>query len=155
MTSPQRQTALAFLETFQDLDVDANLALRAPDCVHQMAPASLGNPADGMNNDQFGAHCRGLKLILAHLPVAPKQVFHYPGSNIVTIWATSEATFRPEVMDDELQWEYHGEYVFVFTLNQNGDRIQHIVEFLDSQKVAQVGVLLKRAKENLQKAKGA
>ena len=153
MTSPQRQTALAFLDTFRNLDVDANLALRAPDCVHQMGPASLGYSPDGMNNDQFGEHFRGLQPLISHFPVAPKQIFHSPGSNIVTIWATSEAQFQQEAMDDELEWEYHGEYLFVFTLNQTGDRIQHIVEYLDSQKVVQVSKLLKRAKENVQKAK--
>ena len=116
-----------------------------------MAPASLGYPAEGMRNEQFRAHCDGLKKFVIGIPVTPKEIFEHPSSNQVTVWATSETIFRDEVIDDQVEWSYLGEYIFVFTLNEQGDKIERIVEFLDSNKVVAAKTLLERAQTNLNK----
>lgn len=69
----------------------------------------------------------------------------------MTIWATSNATFREEAKDEDsgLDWSYHGEYIFILILNQTGDKIERIIEFLDSQKVVEVRVLIERARRNV------
>jgi len=150
MVSTQRSTALAFLQSFQHLDVDANLALRTPNCIHSMAPASLNYPAS-MTNEQFAAHLSSVKPILATFPVTASEIFEHEGSNQVTVWATSNATFREEAKDEDpgIEWSYRGEYMFVLVLNRAGDRIERIVEFLDSKKVEEVTVLMERARRNL------
>ena len=150
MASVQRSTALAFLQCFKDLDVSSAVALRAPDCLHTMAPASLNYPPN-MTNEQFAAHLSSLKTMVAHLPVTPKEIFEHEGSNQVTIWATSNATFREEAKDEDsgIDWSYHGEYIFILSLNPAGDKIERIVEFLDSKRVVEVGELIKRARHNL------
>ena len=150
MASIQRSIALAFLQSFQELDLDSNLALRTPGCLHTMAPASLNFPPS-MTNEQWAAHLLSIKSILATLPVAAKEIFEHEGSNQVTIWATSNATFREEAKDEDsgLDWSYHGEYVFVLLLNQAGDKIERIFEFLDSKKVVELGVLIERARRNV------
>src|ERR1700761_230777 len=110
MASIQRRTALAFLQTFQELDVNSNLALRTPDCRHTMAPASLNYPPS-ITNEQFAAHILSLKEIIAKFPGTVKEIFEHETSNQVTIWATSNATFREEAKDDDssIDWSYHGE----------------------------------------------
>ena len=152
MASIQRTTAMAFLHSFQDLDGESNLALRTPGCSHTMAPASM-NFLPTMTNEQWAAHLSSMKQILAALPVTAKEIFEHPGSNQVTIWATSNATFRQEAKDegeDEgCDWSYHGEYIFILLFNQAGDKIERIVEFIDSKKVAELGTLLARARRNV------
>ena len=150
MASIQHSIALAFLQSFQQLDADSNLALRTPGCRHVMAPASLNYPPS-MTNEQWAAHLSSLKPIVSTFPVTAKELFEDDGSNQVTIWATSNATFREEAKDEDsgLNWSYHGEYIFILLFNQAGDKIERIVEFLDSKKAAEVGVLIERARRNV------
>jgi len=146
--STQRNTALAFLETFDTLDSDSNLALRTPSCRHSMGPASLNFTPD-MTNQQWAAHFQPLKEILSSFPVTAKEIFE--SGNQVTIWATSNALFREEAKDDEegIDWTYEGEYIFILFFEEGGERIERIVEFLDSAKVAPVRALLGRATRNV------
>lgn len=150
-TSSQRAAALAFLDSFDKLDGDANIALRAPNCRHTMAPTSLGF-SPNMTNEQWAAHLNSTKQVLTSFPVMAKEIFE--SGNQVTVWATSEAVFREDAKDDEdgVDWTYHGEYMFVFLFDGDG-KIERIVEFLDSVKVVQVGALIERAKRNLKTRK--
>jgi len=143
MSSIQHRTALAFLDTFKDLDYEANVALRTPDCRHVIAPASLGYTEK--TNEQFAKHLKSMQKSIKAIPVTPKQVFE--GSNSITVWATSETIFQEDVKarDSSLDWTYEGEYMFVFAFNETGDKIQHILEFIDSKKVEQMRKLLPNA----------
>ncbi|KIW72682.1 hypothetical protein, variant [Phialophora macrospora] len=133
MTSKQRQIALAFLDTFESLDYEANLALRTIDCRHSFAPASLG--IGEKSNEQFESHLKSLQKTIEGIPVTAKQIFE--GNNQITVWATSDTKFKAvaKARDPDLDWTYQGEYIFIFTFNDAGDKIQHILEFLDSKKV--------------------
>jgi len=104
-----------------------------------------------MTNDQWAAHGLSLKEVLVAFPVTPKEVFGHEASNQVTIWATSSAVFRDDVKDDEdsVDWSYFGEYIFVFSFNQAGDKVERVLEFLDSKKVEEVRALMQRARRNL------
>ena len=150
MASTQRNIANAFLQSFEHLDTDANLALRAPGCVHSFAPATLNMPAS-MTNEQWGAHLNSMKSILSTFPVEAKEIFEHEGSTQVTVWATSNAVFREEAKDAELglDWNYQGEYIFVLVFNESGDKIERILEFLDSKKVLDFQAQLKRARANV------
>lgn len=98
-----KDVALALLATFDPLDIAANIALRTPDCIWQMAPGSLGFPPDGMDNKAHEAHLNGIKAVLERFPVTPKEVWEGKGDKgwVVTVWATSEAIFRESVKDGE------------------------------------------------------
>ncbi len=149
MASTQRNIAMSFLESFKNLDTTGNLALRAPGCIHKFAPASLN--MSPMTNGQWGAHLNSLKDILSTFPVEAKEIFEHEASNQVTIWATSNAVFREEAKDEDsgMDWSYEGEYMFVLVFNENGDKIERILEFLDSKKVADLQAQLKRARVNV------
>ena len=104
-----------------------------------------------MTNEQWGAHLNSLRSILSTFPVEAKEIFETEGSNQVTIWATSNAVFREEAKDEDsgLDWSYQGEYIFVLVLNESGDKIERILEFLDSKKVLEMQAQLKRARANV------
>ncbi|KAJ9601881.1 hypothetical protein H2200_013630 [Cladophialophora chaetospira] len=146
MAVTQRQIALALLDTFKDLDYEANIALRTPDCRHSFAPGSLG--IKDKNNEQFAAHIKSLQKTIHGIPVTAKQVFE--GGNQVTVWATGDTRFREDVMalEPNLDWTYQGEYIFLFTFNEAGDKVQHILEFLDSKKVEEARGLLRFSVDN-------
>lgn len=152
MASAKRNTALAFLQTFKDLDGDSNIALRAPDCRHTIAPASLNFPSS-MTNEQWAAHLSSLEGILSAFPVTAKEIFEQEASNQVTVWATSDAIFQEEAKDYDgdaaRDWSYRGEYIFIFFFDAAGDKIERILEFVDSAKAVEMGRLLERAKRNL------
>lgn len=149
MTSLQRSTALTFLESYHDIDIEANLALRTPDCRHEIVPASMNYPI--MDNKQWAAFAASTKSLVEKFPVNAKEIFENEGSNQMTIWATAEAVFRKEATDDEsgLDWSFHGEYIFILQFDQMGNRIERIVEFLDSKKTTEAQKLFDRAKRNL------
>lgn len=102
MPSVRRQTAQAFLDYFNDLDVDGHLPLRTPECRHIMAPASLGH-SEHMSNEQFAAHLTALRPILSAFPVVAKEMTVNDADNQVVVWATGEAIFRDEVKDDDFE----------------------------------------------------
>ena len=155
MASVQRSIALAFCQAFEDIDVDAHLALRTPDCRYTLAPASLNYPPS-MTNEQWGAYMSTLKQVITKLPVTVKEIFEHEGSNQVTIWATSTTTFREEAKDEDpgVDWSYDGEYIFVLVMTQAGDKIERVIEFLDSARVVEAKKLLERAGRNLAAGKG-
>lgn len=151
MASTQEETALAFLRTFETLDLKTNLALRTDDCRHDMAPASMGFPS-GKTNEQFAEHFNRVTSLMSAFPVTPKEIFAHDGSNQVTIWATSNAIFREEVKGDDatVDWTYQGEYMFNLFFETGSTKIKRIIEFIDSQRVAQVMGLIERARHNLE-----
>jgi ketosteroid isomerase-like protein len=144
--SLQRRTALSFLAAFENMDVERSMSLRAPNCIHHFCPSTLG--LGTKNKDEFRAHFETLVPVVERFPVTPVKVFE--GGNVVTVHAVSDAKFRKEAMDGNPDdWQYHGEYVFVFEMSADGTKIESVLEFLDSAKVIALAPLQERARENL------
>lgn len=76
------------------------------------------------------------------------------------MWATGKPQFREEVKDFEVfskeQWEeYVGEFIFMLTMDEAGEKIIKVNEFIDSKGTDQkLWPLAARAIGNLQKAAG-
>lgn len=55
---------------------------------------------------------------------------------MVVVWTEGRPQFREELKDYEAftkeQWEYVGEFVFMLTFNETGDKITRVREFIDS-----------------------
>lgn len=147
MSSKRRETALAFLSAFENLDFEGNLLLRTPDCTHIFRPSSQPPP---INNSQFAAHIQKLKAVISRFPVWPKEVMEDEQQNQVIVWAEGDAFFKDE-LKDEGDWSYRGEYVFIFTMDQSGEKIERVVEFLDNKAADRARELVRRATANLEK----
>ncbi|KAE8450082.1 hypothetical protein EG329_006863 [Mollisiaceae sp. DMI_Dod_QoI] len=155
MSSTRRSTALAFISAFEYLDIPTHMSLRTPTCTQIFAPSSIHQPPPLTNSD-FSVHLSKLKSIISHFPVWPKEIIEDERENRVVIWATSEATFKDEVRDEglsEAEWGYKGEYVFMLTLDESGERIEKVVEFLDSKAAERARGLVRRALGNLEHGK--
>lgn len=55
---------------------------------------------------------------------------------MVVVWCEGQPQFREELKDYEAfpkeEWDYVGEFVFMLTFNEAGDKITKVLEFLDS-----------------------
>lgn len=72
------------------------------------------------------------------------------------MWATSVANFRDEVKDDGIsdeEWGYRGEYIFVLSLDESRERVQDVLEFVDSLGTERLRGLMRRARGNLERIK--
>lgn len=77
---------------------------------------------------------------------------------MVIVWATGRPQFREELKDYEEfskeQWEYVGEFIFMLTLDETGEKIVKVNEFVDSKGTdLKLWPLAVRAVGNLQKQK--
>jgi hypothetical protein len=149
MSSPGQKTAIKFLDAFEPLSSEL-LTLRTPTCRHTFAPSSI-TPPTHMNNAEFEEHLIKLRDVIRSFPVKPKEIMEDPAQNRVIVWATSRAEFIEEFKDSkapEENWIFESEYVWFFTLDPSGEKINRIVEFLDSKMTERGRALLKRAKAN-------
>ncbi|KAK7719875.1 hypothetical protein SLS64_002056 [Diaporthe eres] len=152
MESKRLQTAKKFLSHFETLDSDTLASVLAPDYTHHFAPASLAFPGP-FTKEQFVKHGAALRKIMTGFPVYAREYVESEASNQVTVWATSRALFREEVVRDEEdkeKWNFEGEYVFMFWMDETGEKIVRTVEFLDSKGTESVRPLLKIANEKMQ-----
>ncbi|KAJ5099317.1 hypothetical protein N7532_006318 [Penicillium argentinense] len=152
MLTKTTQTALSYLQGFTTLSADTFLRYLSPTASHRFAPSSLSPPSP-MSPEAFANHLEGLREVLSGFPVSAKEIFDHEEKGQVTIWATSEAEFRHEVKDGgitEDEWAYKGEYIFIFTMDETGQKIVDIVEFLDSLGTERLRGLMARARKNLQ-----
>lgn len=107
-----------------------------------------------MSRDAFAEHIKGLRDVLLKFPAIPKQIWVNEAGREVTMWCTGEATFRDEVKDDglsEQEWVYRGEYIFIFEMDESGEKIESVLGFLDSKETEKSRGLMHRARKNLAK----
>lgn len=153
MESKRLQTAKKFINHFETLDADTLASVLAQDYSHHFAPASLAFPSP-FTKEQFIKHSAVLGKVMKGFPVYPKEYVESEASNQVTVWATSRVLWRDEVVgegeEERKKWEFEGEYVFMFWMNESGEKIVRTVEFLDSKGTEAVRPLLKIANEKMQ-----
>ncbi|KAI9745722.1 MAG: hypothetical protein M1818_001258 [Claussenomyces sp. TS43310] len=151
MESRRLETAKKFIDHFATLDTQILDTILSESYVHQFAPASL-KPPGPFSKQGFIEHHGHLCNLMTGFPVTAKEYIDSESSNQVTVWATSQAAFRDDVKDEETSstdWAYRGEYIFIFTMDQTGDKIIRTVEFLDSKETAdKLMNLMKRANDN-------
>jgi len=105
-----------------------------------------------MSREAFAEHIKGLRKVLSKFPVIPKQIWENEAGRQVTMWCTGEASFHDEVRDSGLSeegWTYQGEYIFIFDMDESGEKTESVVEFLDSKETERLRGLMRRARENL------
>jgi hypothetical protein len=69
----------------------------------------------------------------------------------VTIWATSETVFHEKAKGNDVseEWKFHGEYIFILTMDESREEVVQIIEFLDSKATEPLRELMARARKNL------
>lgn len=152
MPSKRLLTAQKFISYFATLDQTMLESILGENYYHQFAPASI-NPPGPFDRAEFLAHTSGLSRVMTGFPVFAKEYIESESSNQVVVWATSKTEFREELKDDGIpreEWEYAGEYVFMFTMDEGGEKVVRCIEFLDGAATPRLLELVKRARVNLE-----
>ncbi len=134
MASKRLETAKKYLGLFATVDLQILESLLADNYVHQFAPASLNRPG-GFDKPSILEYMSRRFGLLTSFTMTAKEYVESESGNQVMVWATSQATFRDDVKDagvpDE-EWRYAGEYIFLFSMDETGEKLVRTVEFLDS-----------------------
>ncbi|KAF7341982.1 hypothetical protein MVEN_01785200 [Mycena venus] len=148
-------TAATFIQVFASLNPDTIAPIQAENYRQEFAPASANGPPP-RSRDEFAAHLRHLGEILSGFPVRAKQTWPNPSLRQVVVWADSETQFYPQFKDndDEEEWRYRGEYMFILTMDQTGEKIEHVLEFLDSKGTERLRGLMARARKMKEAVEG-
>ncbi|KAL4940222.1 hypothetical protein BDV06DRAFT_224276 [Aspergillus oleicola] len=158
MPSPQALlTAQEFISYFATFDKTILESIIAESYYHEFRPLSL-NPPGPFDRAGFLGHVGGLSGVMTAFPVYADEYIESADGKTVIVRATSKTQFREEVKDEGLkaeEWEYGGEYVFFFEMDESGSKIVKCIEFLDSHASVKLLGLVKRAKENLEKLQTA
>ncbi|CAH0050744.1 unnamed protein product [Clonostachys solani] len=139
-------TATAYFQVFTTMDPDVISHIQSDDYTHEFAPASL-NMSGTRTKETFASHLKHLAGVLESFPVSIKQTWVNPSLNQVTVWAVSETKFHEHVKDndDEEEWKFHGEYIFILDMDETGQKVKHVFEFLDSKATENLRLLAARA----------
>ncbi|KAK1757945.1 putative SLAM family member 5 [Echria macrotheca] len=112
--------ALAIIDGYNAWDLDKLMEHRAPECVHQILPKSLGR--EPLGNDAYRAYFTRIMPLFRDFRVSVHNTI--VGDKEVALQATSTA--------DTDAGPYANEYVLIFTFNEAGDKVIRVQEFVDS-----------------------
>ncbi|KAJ9499943.1 hypothetical protein LTR99_008611 [Exophiala xenobiotica] len=154
--STLRTTAERYISAFETLDSDLFRSLQSPRTYsHTFGPASA-SPPPPQDGAHFAQHIADLRGIMRGFPVYTQAMYVNEAARQVVVHATSETWFRDEVKDTEMpesDWLYHGEYIFILDMDESGEKITKVFEFLDSKGTDALRQLMKRARANQAKFK--
>lgn len=130
-------TAKSYLQIFATLDAAAVLAITTENYGHTMTPASMGISKNGpMSRTYFAEYMDGMRGLLRGFPVRAKEIWPNPALRQVVVWADSKTEFHEHVKDvrdgNEDEWDFRGEYIFVLFMDHSGEKVERVIEFLDS-----------------------
>lgn len=92
-----------------------------------------------------------LQASRATLKLDVKEIRAPEQSQMVMAHVGTSAWFPEEAKDDDeyVDWNYFGEFNFVFEMSEAGDRIRRVLDVLDSKNSEMLLVLADRARRNL------
>lgn len=116
------ETAIAVIDGYNTWTPEAIMANRAPDCITQILPASLGRPP--MDNERYLAYFAPIMPAFKNFHVTVKHTIVDEEARNVVMHAHSTAT--TELGD------YSNEYMLVLHMTVDGTKLVRFEEFLDS-----------------------
>lgn len=140
-------TASAFLQIYTTLDTEALSEILSANYVLEFAPASMNLPGP-LDRDAQVARIDSIK-VMSSFPVKAKNIWPNPYLRQVLVWAHSETRFLDRLKhgDNEAVWDLKEEYMFLMTMGESGEKIEHVLEFLDSKATAYIVVAVGRVME--------
>jgi hypothetical protein len=149
------KTAKAYLNALSTVDSNGIAAITADSFYITMAPYSTGLTGhDGVSvgRDSLVQSYHGLKAVLSSMNVKiEKEWPPNEASNQVTIWTTANADFHPQIVgaDSKADWVFKPETLFLFTMDESGEKIKHLFEFQDSVAMQSMNAVFGKATEML------
>ena len=120
--SQQRQTALAVVRAFNEMDVKTILSYRSPECLRIYYPVSMGYPPQ--DNDGYATSLYQLSAIFSDFSLTLDDVVEDREARTMCLWLTAKA--------HSLAGLYENDYVWMWTFNEDGTKIVRSKEFSDA-----------------------
>ncbi|KAG5806288.1 hypothetical protein H9Q74_014019 [Fusarium xylarioides] len=141
-------TATAYINVFRTLDTEALSRVLSDEYSHRFAPISANLPGP-MDHHSFIARLKHVGEVMSSFTVNVKQMWPNPSLQQVLVWANSKTNFHGHLRnsDDDEEWTKRGEYMFLMTKNETGEKIMDVLEFVDSKATEGVVGLVARALE--------
>jgi hypothetical protein len=100
-----------------------------------------------MDHNGFVARFRRVGEVMSSFAVTVKQMWPNPSLRQVLVWASSETNFHRHLRDSDYdeEWRKPGEYMFLMTMNETGEEIVDVLEFVDSKATEDIVGLVARA----------
>ncbi|CZR67671.1 uncharacterized protein PAC_17570 [Phialocephala subalpina] len=152
MVSTRYSTAMKFFKAADDVDLLGLMAIRSPTCLHYFAPTASSGPRPPLDNTTYEAHMNQFGAVAQAFPMTIKEIMEDQTQNRVMIWATGGATWKDEAMDSGLsaeEWKFEGEWMFIFSMDESGEKIDRVVEFVDTKATDKLRTLMARALGNV------
>ncbi|KAK2595856.1 hypothetical protein N8I77_013648 [Diaporthe amygdali] len=158
MSSKRLQTATKFVDHYATHDNEVLHTLLTDDLSYEFAPSRSLDNLKALDKAGYLEFKDGMKLAMTGYPLDVNKYIEGESANMVVVWATGGPQWREELKDYEVfseeQWAYVGEFVFMLTMDETGEKITKIVEFVDSKGTDnKIWPLAQRALGNLQKPK--
>jgi hypothetical protein len=140
------------MEAAKNVNLAGMMALRTPTCTHIFAPASLG-VRPPLDNAAYEANLLRFKGLISGFPMTVKEVMEDEKQSRVIAWVAGGQEWNPAAKDpglSEAEWGLVREFIFIFSLDESGEKIERIVEFLNSKGTEQMRKAMVRAAHNLE-----
>ncbi|KAH8169094.1 snoaL-like domain-containing protein [Sarocladium implicatum] len=126
-------TAQALFDALAAFDTKRMGEILDPSYEHTFAPSSeeFGPP---IGKQAFIERFAGISPVLTGIVMKPVQSWANDQTRTVTIHATGAPTFRDTIKAEEDvkdEWDFSGEYMFVFTMDESGEKIVKTFEFVE------------------------
>lgn len=122
-TSKLLTTALAVVAGYNQWDIDAILAPRAPNCTHRVYPLRLPRPT--LNNTAYRGYFSGILPYFKNFNVTVMDAYVDEQANRVALQASSTA--------ESVIGPYANEYVLMMKMTECQTQVVEIREFVDSE----------------------
>ncbi|KAI1054699.1 hypothetical protein LB505_014391 [Fusarium chuoi] len=132
-------TATAYIDVFRTLDTEALSRILSDKYSPRFAPASANLP-ESMHRHGLIARLNRVGEVMSSFTVTIKQMWPNPSLRQVLVWADSETNFHRQLRDsdDDEEWTKRGEYMFLMTMNESGEKIADVLEFVDSKATEEI-----------------
>ncbi|ROV88143.1 hypothetical protein VMCG_10430 [Cytospora schulzeri] len=120
--SKRREVAIEVIESYRSWNIERIMAYRTDDCTQLVIPRSLNRePKDNASYRKYFA-----SIMPAFQDFQPKihELVEDEQGNKVMMWVSSKA--------QSLIGPYGNEYTILLYFNEDGDKVNKIVEFVDS-----------------------
>lgn len=116
------ETGCAVIDGYNAWKIEAIMAYRAPNCIHQILPASFGRQP--MNNEQLLAYFTPIMPAFKNFHLTVKNTVVDEQARKVVLHASSTATTD--------LGDYSNEYMLVLHMIEDGTKVVLFEEFVDS-----------------------
>ncbi|KAH8170150.1 hypothetical protein LIA77_10694 [Sarocladium implicatum] len=131
------KTAKAYLKGLNDINADAIAAVTAPEFVVRTAPvsANIGDSTGEVTRERLLQQYTFLTPILNTLNLTLKR--EWPANeafNQVSLLYTGDFEFHTHIVGDDKKedWQFKPEVLYIFTMDESGEKIKELFEFQDS-----------------------